>query len=408
MYRIHPDTGEVLVPYMFADGTYGAADPALGSKRHHVSSRIVAEDIAGLRKLFLKGFPIWMSVRGTRDRRLISKGIVDAEPPLEAQAISVVPTFVPAGRSVEVLAVSPPCVTFSKPENPLVSTRADVLPIMGQPNEIAAHYLQIIETMSPADVEREIEAPRKLLIGAHVHRTKKIEIAYAPFDHVNPAADIVIVGITPGSQQMREAIFEAQRAMAMGLGEADVLARAKVHASFAGPMRKNLVKLMDAVGLAEWLGVASAESLWGTDSHRVHFTSAIRYPTFVDGENYSRSPDMNDVPFLFNQARKWLKEEIALFPGAVIVPMGDMVSEALTRIGREAGVQEERILSGMPHASTAANGFIARFLGGRGEDDEWRRRYRAICAKVEGFPSSRREAQGRMPTGVPATSEPSM
>lgn len=86
---------------------------------------------------------------------------------------------------------------------------------------------------------------------------------------------IVIVGITPGRQQMREAIEEARRAMMLGLSDAEVLARAKVHASFAGTMRTNLVKLMDAVGLNVLLGIASTASLWGGDSRRAHFTSAL-------------------------------------------------------------------------------------------------------------------------------------
>jgi hypothetical protein len=86
-----------------------------------------------------------------------------------------------------------------------------------------------------------------------------------------------------------------------------------------GTMRTNLVKLMDAAGLNVLLGIASTASLWGVDSHRAHFTSALRYPTFVDGENYSRSPDMSGVPFLLDRSRNWLKEELSLFPDAVIV-----------------------------------------------------------------------------------------
>ena|SRR6266404_4485025 len=139
---------------------------------------------------------------------------------------------------------------------------------------------------------------------------------------------------------------------------------------------------MDAVGLNVLLGIASTVSLWGVDSHRAHFTSAIRYPTFVDGENYSRSPDMNGVPVLFDRSRNWLREELSLFPDAVIVPMGDMVSEVLTRIGPKMAISNNRILAGMPHASGANNGPISKFLGDAGEDDEWRRRFVSITAKV--------------------------
>jgi hypothetical protein len=147
-------------------------------------------------------------------------------------------------------------------------------------------------------------------------------------------------------------------------------------------MRKNLVRLMDAVGLSDRLGIKSTETLWTVDSQRAHFTSAIRYPTFVNGDNYSRSPDMNKVPFLFAKAREWLTEELSAFPNAVFVPMGDMVSEALARIASEAGIQERRILTGMPHASGANNGPIAWFLGAQGKENSWRRRCVVIRDKV--------------------------
>jgi hypothetical protein len=236
--------------------------------------------------------------------------------------------------------------------------------------------------MSPPDVAVETENPRMLMMDTHVYKLKRLDVAYAPFDHINTGADIVIVGITPGKRQMREAIDEARRALSLGLSDAEALARAKVHASFAGSMRVNLVKLMDAVGLNHLLGIVSTASPWGQDCHRAHFTSALRYPTFVDGKNYSRSPDLNRVLFLFDSSVKWLKEELSLFTNAVIVLMGDMVSEMLTRVGREMAISNDRILAGMPHASGANNGPISKFLGAAGEDDEWRGRFSSIAAKV--------------------------
>ncbi|MGH7101846.1 MAG: hypothetical protein ACREFJ_05565 [Acetobacteraceae bacterium] len=236
--------------------------------------------------------------------------------------------------------------------------------------------------MSPTEIAAEIDSPRMLLMDTHLYKLQRLDIAYAPIDHVNASADIVIVGITPGKQQMREAIDEARRAIRLGLSDAEVLARVKIHASFAGSMRVNLVRLMDAVGLNRLLAITSTASLWGTDNNRAHFTSALRYPTFVDGGNYSRSPDINSVPFLSDRSVQWLKEELSLLTNPVIVPMGDMVSEVLTRLGREMAISNDRILAGMPHASGANNGRISRFLGAATEDDEWRRRFMGIAAKV--------------------------
>ncbi len=373
VYRIHPDTGEILVPHLFEDGSYGAADPNLGDRRHHIANRVVAGSIEELRGFFLKGWPIWMSIRGTRDRRLISKGIIDADPPHAKPAPSVdpVPKTVTGSRAVgtvEKKIVASAAVPAARAIEPVTRSTAE--------------YLRIIASMPPTEVAAEIENPRMLLMDTHVYKLKRLDIAYAPFGHVNTGADIVIVGITPGKQQMREAIDEARRAIRLGLSDAEALARAKVHASFAGSMRVNLVKLMNAVGLNHLLGIASTASLWGADSRRAHFTSALRYPTFVGGENYSRSPDLNGVPFLSDRSVKWLKEELSLFTNAVIVPMGDMVSEVLTRVGREMTISNDRILAGMPHASGANNGPISKFLGAAGEDDEWRRRFSGIAAKV--------------------------
>jgi hypothetical protein len=374
VYRINPETGEVLFPHVFEDGTYGAADPDLGKQRHHIANRVVAASIEELKEYRRRGWPVWMSIRGTRDRRLISKGIVDSDPPQDEPA--------PRDDQEAKSFAAQPLAQMTERQP------SEFLPIVLATNPVAGgvtEYLRIIAAMSDAEVAAETDNPRRLLIETHVYKSKRLDIVYAPFDHVNTRADIVIVGITPGKQQMSEAIGEARRAMMLGLSDAEVLARAKVHASFAGTMRTNLVKLMDAVGLNVLLGIASTASLWGGDSHRAHFTSALRYPTFVNGENYSRSPDMNGVPFMFDRSKNWLGEELSLFPNAVIVPMGDMVSEALTRIGRKMAIGDDRILTGMPHASGANNGPIAKFLGGAEAEDEWRHRFVSISAKVRGL-----------------------
>lgn len=368
MYRIHPGTGEVLVPHVFEDGLFGAADPANGRERHHIANRVAVEGVDGLRECLRKGWPVWMSIRGTRDRRLVSKGIVDGNPP--EGHVAHVPA--PAARPRRVPQAGLPAAE-PPPASPV------------EAGKDAKGFLRLIASMSDGEAAEELARPRRLLVASQRQGGKLLEIAYAPFDHVNPGASVVIVGITPGRQQMEAAILEARRAMAEGLDEGHALARAKVHASFAGAMRANLVKLMDAVGLNGALGVGTAASLWNEDSLLAHFTSCLRYPTFVDGENYSRSPDLGRTPFLYGMARKWLAEELPLFPDAVFVPMGDMVSEALARIGREIGIPEGRILTGMPHAASSNNGPISRFLGSAGEADPWRRRFREISEKVDGL-----------------------
>jgi len=69
-------------------------------------------------------------------------------------------------------------------------------------------YAPLIMEMNESELAREIDTPKRLLIGATPINGKTLSIAYAPFDHVNPAARVVIVGLTPGRQQMRNALME--------------------------------------------------------------------------------------------------------------------------------------------------------------------------------------------------------
>lgn len=67
---------------------------------------------------------------------------------------------------------------------------------------------------------------------------------------------------------------------------------AKIFASFSGPMRANLVAMLDSIGVNHRLGILSTSTLWNSDANLVHFTSALRYPVFVDGMNYSGAPSI--------------------------------------------------------------------------------------------------------------------
>src|ERR1700720_1628781 len=130
---------------------------------------------------------------------------------------------------------------------------------------------------------------------------KRIEIGYFPVGRVNVDAQIVIVGLTPGRQQMRNALIEARRCLRAGRGEADTLAAVKTLASFSGPMRAPLVAMLDSIGVNRLLGLQSTASLWEGDFRLVPFTSALRFPVFVDGENYSGTPSMFKTPLLREQ-----------------------------------------------------------------------------------------------------------
>lgn len=231
------------------------------------------------------------------------------------------------------------------------------------PSSPEDQFLPILETLSEPALRREIEAPHRLRLASRDHRGKRLDVAYAPFDHVNAEARIVIVGITPGRQQMANALVECQRHLRGGASRKQALQRAKVHASFSGPMRANLVAMLDDIGVADLLGLSSTAELWGARSELVHFTSALRYPVFVDGKNYSGTPSMLRVPFLERQLATWFGQEMRRLPNAIFVPLGPKVGEALAHLAPRVGIPDAQVLTGLLHPSGASAERIAYFLG---------------------------------------------
>jgi len=219
--------------------------------------------------------------------------------------------------------------------------------------------------------DAELSDPRtaaQLALAQTDVRGRTVSMVYAPFDHVNPTARIAIVGLTPGLQQARNALSAARAALRRGASVNDAAAEAKVFASFSGPMRANLVAMLDRIGVARRLGVASTASLWGERADLIHFTSALRYPVFIDGENWSGQPDALRVPLMRDWLLTYLGEELRSLQGALLVPLGPKVSAMLAYLASQGVVDRSRILDGLPHPSGANAERIAYFLGQKPRD----------------------------------------
>lgn len=193
---------------------------------------------------------------------------------------------------------------------------------------------------------------------------RQVRMLYAPFDHVNLSAEIAIVGMTPGAHQAQQALLAAQKALREGRSSDQAIRIAKVHASFSGePMRTNLVRMMDLVGVADLLRVKTTRSLWEADGNRVQFTSALRYPVFVNGRNWSGTPDMVRTAMLRRSLLEWTGAELATLKDCLIVPLGPKVAAAMRYLAAQGFIDAKRIVDGMPHPSGANQERVATFLG---------------------------------------------
>lgn len=197
-----------------------------------------------------------------------------------------------------------------------------------------------------------------------MHRNGELVVYYAPFEWVNTAAKVVLVGITPGKVQAHNALVEAQRALAEGLPTAEVLRRAKHVGAFSGNMRPKLIAMMDHIGLHRWLGLSSSAELFGAASDLLQTSSLLQFPVFRAGENYTgTSPQPLRDPVLRMQVRDYFGEVAKAMPDAVFLPLGSAASNGVEWLVQQGYIRKERVLAGLPHPSRANAERVAYFLG---------------------------------------------
>ncbi|WP_422449132.1 MULTISPECIES: hypothetical protein [unclassified Endozoicomonas] len=222
------------------------------------------------------------------------------------------------------------------------------------------NFEQFSNTLKNINIEKKGTLPESLKL----FDTGKLSSYYAPFDYINKQAKVVICGITPGMQQAVLALEEAKAKLNNGHSLTNAKLAAKETASFGGPMRANLIRMLDNIGLPEKLGIQSAADLFGSRKDLVHYTSALRYPIFVNGKNYSGTPSMLKTPILKQMVDDCLANEVQqLSPETLFIPLGSKVEEVLRYLVKREVLREQQLLSGMPHPSGANAERISYFLG---------------------------------------------
>ena len=202
---------------------------------------------------------------------------------------------------------------------------------------------EVLVGMPPIVTEADVLCPELVL-----YEEGRLSVRYCPFDGVNPEAKVVIVGITPGLRQMFLSCQEAQRALTEGQTGEDVIRRAKAVGGFAGSMRSNLVTMLDGIGLYQKLGIDSTRSLFGEHMNLLSGASAVIYPAFLDGKNYTGSPGPEAYPLLQAFVDQVLTGALAMTPDAFIIPLGKTVSTILQREVARGALDSKRCLFEFP------------------------------------------------------------
>jgi hypothetical protein len=122
-----------------------------------------------------------------------------------------------------------------------------------------------------------VRHPDTLLAGESPY-----EVFHIPFEHVNRRARLVIVGITPGMNQLEMACAEAQRLRHLGMSHADILEAVKSLAAFGGEAtRPNLSRKLRYFNFAKMLEISDEADLWDGASRTapLHLCRAARVPS---------------------------------------------------------------------------------------------------------------------------------
>lgn len=210
------------------------------------------------------------------------------------------------------------------------------------------------------------EKEELMIPGLLVEQEKNLSIYYAPHnEYINSKAKIFIVGITPGFLQMNAAIAVARKELEEGKSIEEVQYACKETARFTGPLRKNLIAMLDGLDIAKYFGIEGAADLFGKRDDLLHTVSLIPYSVFVKGANYTgHTPKLNKSPFLMKYVYENFVEELGALEDketVLIVPLGAAVEEALSDLVNKKIVRNEQVLRGFPHPSGANVNRIVQF-----------------------------------------------
>ncbi|RDU38842.1 hypothetical protein DRW41_04600 [Neobacillus piezotolerans] len=181
---------------------------------------------------------------------------------------------------------------------------------------------------------------------------RKLEIYYAPFEYINTNAKILIAGITPGMHQMRIAYQTVHNFRGKDTRDEEILHEVKKRSSFEGTMRKNLVAMLDELGLSDHLGIRTTMDLFGASNHLVQTASILPHAVFFDRKNYNGSrPDPWKTELLRFQIETYFAKDHSVLKAPLIIPLGVNVLRVSEELGKSGQLDTRHLVAGFPHPS---------------------------------------------------------
>lgn len=225
---------------------------------------------------------------------------------------------------------------------------------------MALEFLHYLPAIQQFDVNRPLTKKDLLKDRFLIQKSQGLSMYYAPHNEfVNKKAIIIIVGITPGWNQMKMAFEQVMQDIKLHLPVTDILKNAKQTASFSGTMRTNLIHMLDQCGLPQAISIRSTKTLFDKNRHLLHTTSVIKYPVFYKNKNYTgHQPKIHLSKLLSYYAYEVFPKELQTIHGpALVIPLGKAVDDVISYLGAQNKLTSKHTyLVNFPHPS-GANGY---------------------------------------------------
>jgi hypothetical protein len=235
---------------------------------------------------------------------------------------------------------------------------------MTEDRDLLGKFAPRIVNLPDGELKKEdVLIPEFLLV-----KEGNVEIYYAPFHHTNELARLALVGITPRWTQTE---VRARKPVWCYLLQdnppAEACRLADQEASFAGQMRRNLITMLNELGVPSYLGIPPAELFAPENYGLLHTTSAIRYPVFIrrgdEWQNFTGySPPLVESPLLRSDLQSKLADELTRVRHALIVPLGNSVSAALRLLIQKDILNARQCLIGFPHPAGGNGHRVRQFI----------------------------------------------
>jgi hypothetical protein len=201
----------------------------------------------------------------------------------------------------------------------------------------------------------------------------RYRVQYIPFEYVNIDARLVMVGITPGNNQIDGTYATLNQRATSGEAKEDILRAIKRDNSFGGKgMKPNLRKMMRHFKFEKFVGVSDVEELWGKSHHLFQASSVVPNAAFKSAKKdgvqvWKMFPGSFEEVMGVQMLRQQFENAFApsvrsMNPQALYVGLEPTPNDALQYCVDKGYIRQDQFLGSLAHPSSSNGSQVGYYL----------------------------------------------